>query len=673
MRASAKLIALCAALVLVVPVNSLGQGTSQSPPVDCAWLQRDGIRAAWLSYKQITDEMVPYLLDARVNTILLKHGFHDLLDLDTARWQDGRVVVSPRTVVLERILASTQRAADAGIHVIWIANYELRIMLPHLERLGYEPANTEGPYRFVKSGPKQDAAALDRVFWLGITGAHGELIARESLQHPIAGVMYDTEHYDGGIMYLQNCGFADSTFADYHASREIVKPLAEIPAGERYAFLSRTGRLADYYNYLEERAWQQGRALAERWHAVNPHLMLGTWPLLDNWFSRGMLRGFGDAVPALGLSGVEYYEGAEQTRSLADYFERRDPNLFYMAGFYPPFAYTPDQLRDHVAVALRDTGRYWMLGPHKELGEESYRRGLRAAYERSVPWGEAARATVAVGYDVIHHDGAPVLVVTAESDDPPSSPPFELSLYSAFGGAPLCERSPMQRRDDGTHVAQVPLVRRLTNNRFLSDGFRSGATYQFEPVPREWMYEDVDHTKLIDGRAYGYFGSSVAWRKSLDKASAVFDLHRSYRVTRVEVSQPTKMEDRIGGPTHLELFTAAGHDDWESAGQFRGQFDIAARDVSEPDDNKPDDNKPDPAAENINDPRHKRGWLSWHVEDVDRNVRRLRIDLTRARGNSSLSLGEVVIWGRFNGELEAVIGTDDQSVEITSGRRYRVE
>ncbi len=111
----------------------------------------------------------------------------------------------------------------------------------------------------------------------------------------------------------------------------------------------------------------------------------------------------------------------------------------------------------------------------------------------------------------------------------------------------------MERMDGDKYQARVPLLRRITNNRHLPDGFRSGASYRFQPVPRAFKYEDPHHTKLVDGRAYGYFGTTVAWAPSINQAEVIFDLHRSYRVVKVEVSQPAKLEDRRGGPTQLQL------------------------------------------------------------------------------------------------------------------------
>jgi hypothetical protein len=216
-------------------------------PLDgSAWIEQDGIRAAWLGYKQLDEAMARNVVRARVNTVFLKHGFHDLLDLESARWEDGTLVVEPREAVLKRALDNTKIAAQNGIHVFWLANYELDQMLPHLKRLGYQHAVAEGPGRYLPPGPHADAAPLDSVFWRGITAAHGEIVATLSREHPIDGLIYDTEHYAGGIMYLNNSGFSDATFQQYAGSRDLDESARSVEAGKRYEFLKSTGRLPDY-------------------------------------------------------------------------------------------------------------------------------------------------------------------------------------------------------------------------------------------------------------------------------------------------------------------------------------------------------------------------------------------------------------------------------------------
>ncbi len=630
------------------------------PLEGCAWLGEDGIRAAWLGYKLVDDDMVRRLKAARINAVFLTHQMQDLLDLDSAKWDGDQLQVGHREVTLQRLIANTKRAASQGIRVFWLANYELNHTLPHLKRLGYQSAFTEGPARFIRPGPHDDAAALDRTFWLGMTGAHGELVARMSLEYPIAGALYDTEHYGGGIMYLQGSGFSDATFEKWLTSRNVDTTIEKVPAGTRYEYLKSTGHLPDYFDFLEDSAYAQGRELALRWHAINPHLISGTWPLLDSWFSQGFLRGLGGAVPSLGFSGVEYYHGSEQSKSMAEFFESRNTNLYYMAGFYPPHAYTSQQLGEHVERILGQTGNYWMLSPQEQLRQDEYLDALRTAYENSHPATDTDQPPVDLYYSVLDIDGEPFLQVETKSASLDGSP--LLSLYSKLGGAPLCSRLLMNRTELGTWMARVPLLRRLTNNRYQPNGFRAGVVYEFDPIPREYQYEDTYHTKLTDGRAYGYFGTTVAWSKTVKQSAVLFDFHREYNVTRVEVAQPTKLEDRQGGPTELRLLLSRDSKDWSPAPSFRTSFPIAGRDYSEPDATKVD----------LQDPRHSRAWLSWVTNTGRTPARQIKIEMTRVRNNSSISLGEVVVWGIFEGEVQAALHLNGRPATVREGKRWNV-
>ena len=159
-----------------------------------AWIEEEGIRAAWLGYKLCTEEMAGALVKANVNTVILSYGFHDLLNLESLHWDGDDLNGELRQPTLDRLLDATRNAASRGVHVFWLANYELPQMLPHLQRLGYHTARAEGPARYLRTGAHEDAAALDPVFWRGITGFHGEQVARLSLEHPIEGVLYDNEH-----------------------------------------------------------------------------------------------------------------------------------------------------------------------------------------------------------------------------------------------------------------------------------------------------------------------------------------------------------------------------------------------------------------------------------------------------------------------------------------------
>jgi hypothetical protein len=196
----------------------------------------------------------------------------------------------------------------------------------------------------------------------------------------------------------------------------------------------------------------------------------------------------------------------------------------------------------------------------------------------------------------------------------------------------------------------------------MTDGFRSGLAYAFDPTPRELFYEDPQHTKLTDGRAYGYFGTTVAWAKSIARSSVTFDLHRPYRIVRVEVSQPNKLEDRIGGPASLALHTAQKPNAWRQSAPFEPHFAVSLKDVTEP----------DTVAARRYDKRHDRAWLSWRAELPSPLARWLRIDLERVRDNSSLSLGEVVIWAIVEGEVVATIESGGRILPIAHGRRWTI-
>ena len=91
----------------------------------------------------------------------------------------------------------------------------------------------------------------------------------------------------------------------------------------------------------------------------------------------------------------------------------------------------------------------------------------------------------------------------------------------------------------------------------------------------------------------------------------------------------------------------------------------------------------------IDDSRQGRAWLNWFAEDIDRKTRWLRIRLDRkvdsetaeilkkygtvpGAPDRTISLGEVMIWGLFNGEIQASLIDGNHYRLIRQGKRYVV-
>ena len=624
------------------------------------WVYEDGIRAAWLGHNT-DEEMLDHMVEAKCNTLMLSHGMSQFLDLESARWDGERLIVDYNHEFVDKLVDITNRAAARGIRTFFMATYSLNRMLPTLKRLGYSAAFLEGPTRYLSPGQSKDAAGLDPVFWRGITGAHGEIIARLSVEHPIAGILYDTEHYGGGIMYLNSVGFADVSFGGYLKERGMTETVDDVPPGTRYDFLKGRGLLSDFYLFLEEGAFDQGRYLAKRWHSINPDLMFGIWMLGDNWFARGFLRGLGGEVPSLGLAPCEYYHGSDSTQSMAEFFEERIPNMLYFPGFFPRIGYNPEQLQYHVAQSIRVTGRYWMLSPGEQLKNAEYREALSKGYQEGIVAPTAQeRSQVDLQYSVQDDNDEPILVVeTIQKTDDFSEAPL-LTLRSVMGGAALCRDMPMSQAESGKYQARIPLVRLLSNNLYMPNGFRSGIVYHYKPVPNEFLYEDQYHTRLFDGRDYGFFGTTAAWVKDITDAEVVFDLHRPYKITKVAVSQPGKMEDRHGGPCQFTLDLGREEGSWEASLPFGSDLRLSGSDHVEPPD------------EGLEDERHLHAWLGYVVADINKEARWLRIQMKLLLENASISLGQVAVWGEFSGEVQASLREADKTLVIGAGKRFNI-
>jgi hypothetical protein len=228
-----------------------------------------------------------------------------------------------------------------------------------------------------------------------------------------------------------------------------------------------------------------------------------------------------------------------------------------------------------------------------------------------------------------------------------------LTIRSLSGGATLCKNLPMRCSESGHYRAEIPLVRLLTNNLDQNNGFRSGVSYEYHPVPRRIRGEDTQHTKLTDGRAFGFAGTTAMWESDINHAEVIFDLHRDYKITRVELSQHRKLEDGFGGPTEVVLDMGMNENEWSHSIPFTT--------LSTKPENKP-------------------SWLNWFAEDINNQARWLRLRFDKIYKNTEngetpniISLGEVMIWGEYNGEIQTTIKDGDDYRLIRNGKSFKVE
>jgi hypothetical protein len=72
--------------------------------------------------------------------------------------------------------------------------------------------------------------------------------------------------------------------------------------------------------------------------------------------------------------------------------------------------------------------------------------------------------------------------------------------------------------------------------------------------------------------------------------------------------------------------------------------------------------------------------LNWFAEDINNQARWLRLRFDKIYKNTDngetpniISLGEVMIWGEYNGEIQTTIKDGDDYRLIRNGKSFKVE
>lgn len=244
-----------------------------------------------------------------------------------------------------------RRIADqlAGSNVRWFAGVNY-------------PDFTNEPSRY---DPMVDAAGrrvglpslLDLEFWEDRMIAPSRVIARLSQTAPaLAGIINDLDTHTGRspVSYATTDGFNDAMFEQYITYTAQYgfyrgpqfKTFQKLGRNQRFEWLMKTGRLKEYFRFLEDRAERLGRLYRNAIDAINPALLHGGYVrrFRLTWFHAGFWRGVStpdhpsllltyDPVPA-------WFVQALHRRGV-----HVRPILIVLMGLVPPDSY-PSVLRD---------------------------------------------------------------------------------------------------------------------------------------------------------------------------------------------------------------------------------------------------------------------------------------------------------------------------------------
>jgi len=186
------------------------------------------------------------------------------------------------------------------------------------------------------------------------------LIARLSLEYPIACVSWDTEFYGRDVCSAWSYSYDAETISWFCGSVGIDAP--KLGRGEGWAWLDEKGLLARYREWQEQRAFEMARQTRKKVDEINPNLSVGFLRWMQSiWWNRAFAEGFNSPHAPTLLFDEQCYDVYDRpyVEEALKYIEEKELNAIFLPGFFPEWM-PVTEMSENIMDALHRCGGYWI-------------------------------------------------------------------------------------------------------------------------------------------------------------------------------------------------------------------------------------------------------------------------------------------------------------------------
>ncbi len=228
----------------------------------------------------------------------------------------------------------------------------------------------------------REPSPVDEVYWREWVEKCTLHIANLSLKYPIWGMVWDMEPYRRSEDKKWRTNMYSYDRQAFHEfADDMGRDFPNLSPSERHQFLAQMDLVDDFEEWQEKKLYEMAMTTAEKAHAINPNLSLGTLWFQQTWIITNILKGFNCSTAPVTAWSEQSYESYNSI----DYQKQKEwwsQNSGMLNGVLIPGFWTvkhdPFDLIDNMEQAARHEGLFWVYQHH-----DPFQRADRLSYAKA--------------------------------------------------------------------------------------------------------------------------------------------------------------------------------------------------------------------------------------------------------------------------------------------------